>query len=455
MGSTKRRANGTLSRRQFMGGAAAAITIIPGSVLGLDGQPPAGERLNVAQIGCGGKGGGDIKTMAKLGCNVVGLCDADYRRAAGTFKAFGKAAKFKDFRKMLTQMDKQIDAVVVTTPDHTHAVAAIMAMKMGKHVYCQKPLTRTVHEARLMTETARKYKVATQMGNQGHGSGGVQATAEYLAAGAIGTVREVHVWTDRPGRRWRQGQGRPPGTPAVPEGLDWDLWLGPAAERAYHPSYLPFIWRGWWDFGTGALGDMACHHMDGPFFALKLTAPTSVKVQSCSPFNGVSYPAWSIIEWQFPAVGDRPAVKMIWYDGGKVPPPPAELEKDRKMGSNGVLYIGDKGAMLAGGSGSAGRIVPETKMQAFGRPERVLPRSFGHYPEWIAAAKGESRDGKPIVPGTNFDYSGPMTEAILLGNIALTCPDETLEWDARAMKITNNPDANKLLHYEYRKGWTL
>jgi len=450
--------NGVL-RREFMTTAAAAagaISIVPSHVLGAKtGSTPPSDNVNIAQIGCGGKGSSDCRLSERAGGRIVALCDVDARRASGTFRAYRKrAAIFKDFRKLFDKMGKDIDAVVVSTPDHMHARISMQAMQMGKGVYTQKPLTRTVKEARMLTEAAAKYKVATQMGNQGHSSGGNQATTELLRAGAIGTVREVHVWTDRPIKWWPQGMGMPTGRHKPPDALAWDLWLGVAPQRPYHPAYLPFVWRGWVGFGTGALGDIACHAMDSPFFCLGLGAPSGVKAK-CSGFNKISFPNWSIIEYRFPAVGDRAAVKLVWYDGGKIPDRPKELDKDRKMRNNGVLYVGDKGKMLGGGGGSTCQVIPEKKRIAFGRPPETLPRPGGHYSDWINACKGEKKDGKAIVPGSNFSYSGPMTEAVLLGNIALRYPGEELKWDPKKMGFTNKPEADQYVAGEYRKGWEL
>ncbi len=446
---------GLVSRRRFLGGVAAAaatLTIVPRHVLGGAGQTPPSERLNVAKIACGGMGKSDLQAVARLDCNIVALCDVDERNAREAFEQYADVPKYRDFRKMLEEMDGSIDAVVVSTPDHTHAVAAMMAIKMGKHVYCQKPLTRTVHEAYALMEAAREHGVVTQMGNQGHGGDALRATAEYLEAGAIGTVREVHVWSDRP--VWPQGGGRPLDTPDVPAYLDWDLWLGPAPERPFNSAYHRFKWRGWWDFGTGALGDMACHNMDPAFYALGLKEPVSIRAE-CPVYNPESFPPWSIIEWEFPPEGDRPAVKMIWYDGGRKPPRPEELEADRELDGNGILFVGDEGKMLGSGWSGSCRIIPEGKMREFPRPERTLPRSIGHYKEWVEAAKGALHEGKPIVPGSNFDYAVPMTAVILLGNTALRYPGCTLRWDGEQKKFTEPEEANGLLHYEYRSGWTL
>jgi len=445
--------NKKISRRDFIGAAAtaAAFTIIPRSVLGGPRHIPPSEKLNIAGIGVGGQGAGDIGAVSSQ--NIVALCDVDWRHAAGTFRRYPKASQYRDFRKMLDKEDKNIDAVVVATPDHIHAPASIAAIKRGKHVYCEKPLTHSVYEARKVAEAAREHKVATQMGNQGQASPQTRLMCEMVWDGAIGPVREVHVWTDRPNRGlnavyWPQGVDRPKETPPVPETLDWDLWLGPAPNRPYHPAYLPFKWRGWWDFGTGAMGDIGCHALDPIFRALKLGAPTSVEGIS-TLVNTETYPLSSKIHYEFPARGDMPPVKVVWYDGGMRPPRPEELEDGRQVGSNGKLFIGDKGKMLSE------RIIPESKMKEYGKPPEMIPRSPGHHVEWIQACKG----GKPA--GSNFDHAGPLAEAVLLGNVALR-PElkekmnrTKLLWDGPNFKITNVPEANKFLRRDYRDGWTL
>ena len=452
------------SRREFLGGAAVAaagLIVVPRRILGGEGQAAPSSTLNVAKIGVGGMGGGDLNAVVGCGANIVALCDVDENTLNGAAKRFPKAKTYFDFRKMFDEMEKEIDAAVVSTADVSHAVASMWAVKRNKHCYTQKPLTRTVKEARLLTEAARKHGVATQMGNQGHSGGGLPATAEYLRAGAIGTVTEAHTWSDRPKGWWPQGVAAPTYSDPVPKHLHWDLWLGPMPERPFIASwrdgqikgkhvYHPHNWRGWWDFGAGAMGDMACHNMDPAFWCLDLGAPTSVKA-TCSEFNHVIFPTWSVIEWEFPAKGDRPAVKLFWHDGGKQPPRPEELEKDRRMDSNGCMFVGDKGKMMGGGWAGFCRIVPEAKMKEFPAPPKTLPRSpHGHYKDWVEAAKGAK-----VVPGSNFEYSGPMTEAILLGNVALWYPGEKLLWDAEKLAFTNKPEANKLLHYECRKGWEL
>lgn len=440
-----------------MGGAAiasAAFTIVPGHVLGLNGATPPSQKLNIAGIGVGGQGARDIDQLKSE--NIVALCDVDWDRAAGTFKRYPKAKPYKDFRRML-QDQKDIDAVVVATPDHMHAFASMMAIQLGKHVYCEKPLTHSVWEARQLSKAAREKQVATQMGNQGQASEGRRRLSELVWDGAIGAVREAHIWTDRPSNGlfneyWPQGLQRPSDTPPVPDTLAWDLWLGPAPYRPYHPAYAPFRWRGWWDFGTGALGDIGCHSFDPIFRALKLGHPTSVEASS-TRVNQETYPLASMVTYEFPARGDLPPVTLTWYDGGLRPPRPSELEEGKEMGATGALLIGDKGKILS----QRGRyqLIPESKMQEYGEPPRKLPRSVGHYQEWIDACKG----GEP--GGSNFDWAGPLTEVVLLGNVALrfqlreALTQRKLLWDGPAMRFTNLPEANQFLRRDYREGWKL
>jgi predicted dehydrogenase len=443
-----------ISRRDFLGGAAAAATfmIVPRYVLGGPRHTAPSEKLNIAGIGVGGQGSGDLRAMESQ--NIVALCDVDWRHAAGTFRRYPNARKYRDFRKMLDKEDKNIDAVVVATPDHVHAPASMAAIKRGKHVYCEKPLTHSVYEARKVAEAAREHKVATQMGNQGQASPETRLMCEYVWAGALGPVREVHIWTDRPlrglnGVYWPQGVDRPTGKEEIPSTLDWDLWLGPAPQRPYSSAYVPFKWRGWWDFGTGALGDIGCHSLDPVFRALKLGHPTSVEAIS-TLVNNETYPVASAVHYQFPARGDMPPVKLTWYDGGMRPPRPDELEDDRQIGTNGALFIGDKGKMLGH------RLIPESRSEEYGKPPEILPRSPGHHKEWIDACKG----GKPA--GSNFpDHAGTLAEVVLLGNVALR-PElrekmnrTKLLWDGPNLKITNVPEANEFLHRKYRDGWTL
>ena len=445
--------NKKISRRDFVraAGTVAAFTVVPSHVLGGARRVAPSEKLNIAGIGIGGRGGGDLAAVSSE--NIVALCDADWARGGGAFRRWPKAAKYKDFRKMLDKEGKNIDAVVVATPDHNHAPASITAMKMGKHVYCEKPLTHSVYESRMMAKVAREQGVATQMGNQGQASEGTRLMSETIWDGAIGQVREVHVWTDRPNRGlsgvyWPQGVDRPTDTPPVPDTLDWDIWLGPAPERPYHPAYVPFKWRGWWDFGTGALGDIGCHSIDPIWRALKLVAPTSVEATS-TLVNNETYPLGSMVTYHFPARGDMAPVKLTWYDGGLRPARPEGMPEGERLGEGGTLFIGDKGIM------SGYRIIPESKRKEYGIPPKVLDRSPGHHQEWIDACKG----GKPA--GSNFDHAGPLAETVLLGNIALR-PElrdkltrVPLLWDSKNLKITNVPEANQFLQREYRKGWSL
>jgi len=447
-----------MDRREFLGAASAAsaFMIVPRHVLGGPGYVSPSDKLNIAGIGVGGQGGADLRQLESE--NIVALCDVDWRQAADSFKRFPKAKKYKDFRVMLDKQ-KDIDAVVVGTPDHVHAVASLAAIKAGKHVYTEKPLTYTVKESRILLDAAREANVATQMGNQGHAMEEARLLCEWIWDGAIGPIREVHAWTPHP--VWPQGMDRPTDTPPVPAELDWDLWLGPAPYRPYHPAYLPMLWRGWWDFGTGGLGDMGCHIFDPIFWALKLEYPDTVEASSSifvreplnwdKEFNTESYPQASIVYYHFPARGDMPPVKLTWYDGGLMPETPEELEPGRKMGDQfgGVLYVGEKGKILTGSHGARGvRIIPEKKMLEYTRPPKTLPRSPGHHMEWVAACKG----GDPA--GMNFEKAVPLTEVVLLGNIALRT-GKRLKWNSKNMSFSNDEDANVYLHREYRAGWTL
>lgn len=463
-----------ISRREFMGGAAAvmAFTIVPRHILGGAGHTPPSEKLDVAAVGIGGMGRYNINNVAGLrfdenqkpdyehmdGENIVALCDVDDEYAAETFKLYPKARKYRDYRKMLEEQ-KDIDAVVIATPDHTHAVIAMAAMQMGKHVYCQKPLTHSVYEARKLTEAAREYKVATQMGNQGHSGEGIRLICEWIWDGAIGPVREVHCWTDRP--VWPQGIDRPKDMPPVPATLDWDLWLGPASYRPYNPCYTPFSWRAWKDFGTGALGDMACHIMDPAFWSLKLGYPSSVEACHSDEVremwtkvdNKETYPRASIVRYKFGARGDMPPVELIWYDGGMLPSRPEELEEGRELPSGGSMFVGDKGKIMCEGNGVSPRLIPEDRMKEYNCPPKTIPRIDGgvesHEKNWVAACKG----GEPAC--SNFDYAGPLSETVLLGNLAVLNPGKILNWDGQNMKVTNVQEANEYVCRQYREGWTL
>jgi predicted dehydrogenase len=446
------------NRRQFLASAAAVstVTIVPRHVLGGAGYTAPSDKLNIAGIGVGGMGAADLRDMESE--QIVALCDVDWKQAQATFERYPYARKYKDFREMLSQ-EKYIDAVVVATPDHVHAVAAMAAIKAGKHVYCEKPLSHTVYEARKLTEAARQAGVATQMGNQGHASESIRRLCEWIWDGAIGDVYEVHAWTPHP--VWPQGIDRPQETPPVPETLDWDLWLGPAPHRPYHPAYVPAMWRGWWDFGTGGLGDMGCHVLDHVVWSLRLGAPSSVEATHSTfvpsgltwdkPRNTETYPRASLVTYRFPAREGFPPLVLMWYDGGLMPPRPLELADGQEMGDKygGALYVGTKGKILCGSHGANGaRIIPEEKMAAYKQPPATLPRSIGHRKEWISACKGGDK------PGSNFDYAGPLTEMVLLGNIALRM-GQKLNWDSANFQFTGSSDANKYLHRDYRRGWTL
>ncbi|HLH01641.1 MAG TPA: Gfo/Idh/MocA family oxidoreductase [Bryobacteraceae bacterium] len=479
------------------------------------GYKSPNEKLNIASIGAGGKATSDIEACAQTE-NIVALCDVDDKRAAPVYAKYPNAPTFRDYRVMLDKQGNNIDAVIVTIPDHMHAAAAIHAMSLGKHVYVQKPLAHTVWECRELLKAAEKYKVATQMGNQGYSNEGTRQCAEMIWRGDIGNVTEVHAWTNRP--VWPQGDLPAPKPMPVPSSLDWDLWLGVAAERPYSEDYLPFIWRGFYDFGSGSLGDMACHILGAANMALQLTAPTSVECVNLEGRSDIFFPAKSVIRFDFPARANMPPVKIFWYDGkredqpdlpnapkdqilGDLPrnrtsdarpnvqprerqiigevftdqfftpkqeqPRPArqrnaereeqltpherELEKWMSLiskGTNGSLFVGDKGMITTGTYGENTRLIPVEKMRDYEFPPEVLPRSPGHYRDWIRACKG----GVPAC--SNFSVSAPFTEWIALGAIAvkLNCK---LEWDAEKMKITNNSDADELLKPKVRKGWKI
>ncbi len=448
----KTEASGRVSRRSFLGTAAtaAAFTVVPRHVLGGARNVPPSEKLNIAGIGIGGRGEGDLDECKSE--NIVALCDVDEKHAGRVFQKYPQAKKWTDFRKMLDEQ-KDIDAVVIATPDHLHAVVAMAAIKRGKHVYCEKPLAHCIWECRQLTLAAREAKVATQLGNQGQASEGNRLVSEIIWDGALGTVREVHAWCNRPISQ--RGIARPKDTPPVPPTLNWDLWLGPAKSRPYHPVYLPFSWRGWWDFGTGVLGDIGCHQLDPVFRALKLGYPTTVEACSSNMDEAPAVkeetaPKSSIVRYQFPAREGMPPLTLTWYDGGMMPQRPPELEEGRKFGeADDNLFIGDKGKMLGY------RLIPEARMKEYGKPPQKIARSPGHHKEWIDACKGGP------AARANFDWAGPLTEAVLVGNIALKMEKQLyqkglkLHYDGPKMEVTNLPEANKYIRDEYREGWSL
>ena len=402
------------------------------------------EKLNIAGIGVGGRGAADVNGCASE--NIVALCDVDEKRSAATVTRYPKAKRYKDFRKMLDEMDKQIDAVVIGTPDHTHAPPGVMAMKMGKHCYCEKPLTHNVYEARLMSETAKQNNAVTQMGTQIHAGANYRRAVELVQSGAIGPVGEVHVWLGAnfkgpPVPTSMDQPDAPTDTPPVPDTLDWDLWLGPAPYRPYNPAYVPFSWRYWWAFANGQLGDFFCHYCDLAFWALKLRHPTTV--ESKGPVHAESASKWTISRHEYPARGDLPPVTLNWYNGGGYP----ELVKAKNVPQWGsaVLFIGSQGMLIS----DYGRhqLLPESKYADFKPPEPFIPDSIGHHREWVEACK----TGGPTT--CNFDYSGALTEAALLSNVSLRT-GKKLQWDPENLKATNCPEADQFIKREYRKGWT-
>ncbi len=444
-----------LNRRQFLAaGAATTFMIVPRHVLGGPGFKAPSDTLNIAGIGVGGMGAADLQDMESE--NIVALCDVDWDVAGKTFAKYPQATRYKDFR-ILLEKQKDIDAVIVATPDHMHAPISLAAIKAGKHVYTEKPLTHTIKEARELAAAAKEAGVATQMGTQGHAMEEARLLCEWIWNDAIGEIRDIHAWSPHP--VWPQGIPRPSEKPPVPANLDWDLWLGVAPERPYHPIYHPGTWRGWWDFGTGGLGDMGCHIFDPIIWAMKLGHPTSIEASHSyfvpkgmnwdKPTDTDSYPRATLVHYKFPAREDMPPLNLHWYDGGLMPETPAELEEGRKMGDTygGVLYIGSKGKILTGSHGArAARLIPESAMKAFERPPKTLPRSIGHRQEWIAACKG----GDPA--GMNYEKAGSLTEIVLLGNVALRF-NKRLTWDPETMTFPNTPEANEFVDKEYRTGW--
>jgi len=444
--------NTPVSRREFIRKASilsAATLAFPYVMRAQQGRSP-NDKLNIACCGVGGRGADAVKGL--MGENLVAFCDVDDAKAADTFKAhpeIGSDRRFKDYRVMLEKLGDQIDAVTVSTPDHMHFPIAMAAMALGKHVFVEKPLTHTISEARQLAKTAREKKVATQMGNQGHAGEGCRLLKEWVMAGVLGDVTEVHSWTNRP--IWPQGVNAPDHSkmmPVIPSTLDWDLWLGVAAAREYDPAYLPFTWRGYWDFGTGALGDMGCHLLDGAFYALELGSPTRVEAV-CAKQTEVSPPTASVVAYDFPARGAMPKLKLTWYDGGMMPPLPADLEPGRLLETNGTLIVGSKATVLADTYYGKVRIIPDAKMAALSPslPAQSIPRiEGGHFAEWVRACKG----GTPA--GSNFDYSSGLTEVALLSNLAIRAR-RPIDWDGAAMRVTNNDDANRFVSSNYRPGF--
>lgn len=457
--------------------ATAGWLILPRHVLGKGFIAPS-DKLNIAGIGVGGKGESDLSSMAKSPfVNIVALCDVDDRQAAKSRKSYEKANYYKDFREMLSREKNNIDACTISTPDNTHAVATLAAMQLGKHVYTQKPLTHDIYEARILTQAAKKYKVVTQMGNQGGSGDGVRTAKEMVQAGLIGDVVEAQAWTNRP--VWPQGIPTPTGDFSVPTELDWDLWLGPAKKIPYNPAYLPFNWRGWWAFGTGALGDMACHIMDPVFRILPILYPSSAECSVASIWremwndtpNVDACPPSSIIHLHYPRTDGKGSIKVSWYDGGLLPPRPEELSPEEPFGNwdGGVLLIGTKGKLLMDCYGANPRLLPTRLMKETILPKQTIARvPEGHYLQWVNACIAGYEKG---VTSSPFEYAGPFTESILMGNLAIRSwmmknPNlkgwddkylgrKKLLWDAENMRVTNFDEANQFVKREYREGWNL
>lgn len=444
----------SITRRDFLrvaGLAASTVSIVPGYVVGARGQTPPSGRLSIAGIGVGGMGAGDIGAVAPNN-NIVALCDVDTRHSGATFKKFPDARQFRDFRKMFDAMEKEIDAVVVATPDHTHAVAAMAAIQRKKHVYCEKPLAHSVHEVRTLMKAAKEHDVVTQLGNQGHSFNSIRDFVEWIEAGAIGKVHTIHAGCNARNSaidnltRLREQH-------AVPETLDWDLWLGPAAFRPYNPVYLPGRWRSWTPFGNGTVGDWVCHVVDPVFWALDLGAPSTITARVKDydvKTQGDSFPKGEVITYEFPAKGNRGPVTLHWYSGNEPIPRPPELEADEKDIGTGAAVIGDKGTIIYGSHGAGQvRLIPQAKMDAFQRPPARLPRGKNHHQDWLDAIK---KGGKA---GSDFSYGGPLTEIAMLGVIAIKLAGTKLEWDAAQVRFTNSKAANELLNPPYREGWSL
>lgn len=468
----EKRKTSPLTRRRFIrtaASAAAAFTIVPRHVLGGPKFVPPSEKVNVAIIGAGGQGRTNARALFnEADAQIIAVCDPveqeDYTRfyyrgmagrkpvKAEIEKQYAaktpnyRCAEYEDYRAML-EKEKAVDAVLIATPDHLHAVISVAAMRAGKHVYCEKPLTHNVWEARQVAKVAKETGLATQMGNQGHSGEGIRLTCEWIWDGAIGAIREVHAWSDA--GRWVIGQGRPKETPPPPKGMNWDLWLGPRENRPYHPDYAPFNWRAWWAFGGGALADMACHNLDPAVWALDLKDPLTIEASSPGvDAEIVSHCA--VFRYKFGARGNQPPVNVTWYDGGLRPPLPSEVAEGETLegGGNGIIFIGDKGVISCAGWGGKPQIFPSAKMDAYKWPAKTIKRSKGHHRDWIDACKG----GDPA--SSNFEYGARLTEIVHLGNVALRS-GKRIEWDPVHLKAKNAPQADPFIRGQYRKGWEI
>jgi predicted dehydrogenase len=460
----------SFTRRRFLrtvAGTVAAATIVPRHVLGGPGFIAPSDKVNIAIIGAGGQGRTNARSLFEhADAQIIAVADPVeeldlnpyyYKGVAGRKHVKAeiekhyaaktpnyRCAEYDDFRVML-EKEPALDAVLCATPDHVHAVVCIRAMRAGKHVYCEKPLVHNVWEARQVAKVAKETRVATQMGNQGHSGEGIRQTVEWIRDGAIGPVHEVHAWTDA--GRWVTGSGRPTETPPVPSGWNWDLWLGPRDDRPYHPSYAPFNWRGWWAFGTGAFGDMACHNLDAAVWALELYEPATVEATSPGvDSERTSY--CTIYRYHFGQRGGRPPVRVTWYDGGLRPEQPDELPDGEELGQggNGILFVGAKGMITCAGWGGVPRLLPKSLRESYQPPKPTLPRSAGHHRDWLDACKGGPE------PSSNFQYGARLTELVLLGNVALRCRKK-IDWDAAQLKAINAPEADQFIKETYRPGW--
>jgi predicted dehydrogenase len=450
-----------MDRRDFLKNTAAAGTGsfllggAPGYIRAM--QPSPNERVRFACIGVGGKGNSDTRDAARFG-DIVGLCDVDDNTLGEMANRLSERhkgiKKYYDYRKMLEDLHDKIDAVTVSTPDHSHAPASVMAMRMGKHCFCQKPLTWSIEEARVMRTLAAEKKLVTQMGNQGTGDPGFRSGVELLRSGVIGQVKEILVWTNRP--IWPQGVSRPKTTPGIPSNVHWYEFLGPAHDRPYHPDYQPFKWRGWLDFGTGALGDMACHTINIACMALELFDPESVEVVDTSGIvDGASYPVWSIIRTKFPARNGLAPLTMTWFDGGKNLPEDKRSFKDRiygeKVPDSGLLLVGEKGSFFSENDyGAKHVLLPKDQFKEVKKPEPTLPRTKNHFGEWVEGIK----ESDPKKPMSNFQYSARLTETVLLGVVALKA-GKKIEWDAEGMRAKNCPEASYYIRRDYRRGYSI
>ena len=462
MNESKNPAGAGRTRREVATAGLAAM-IVPRHVLGGPGYQAPSDTLRIAGVGVGGMGRRYIQACESERIEV--LCDVDHGFAAPVFRKYPGARVYRDFRQMFDKEEKNIDAVIVATPDHMHALVVLRALRMRKHVYCAKPVTHTVAEARMVVSAAREAGVATQMSVQTCASDEACGTAELLLSGAIGPVREVHVWTDHP--LYPAGQVRPANPPPVTPNLDWDLWIGAAPSRPYSPVYHPWLWRCWWDFGSGTVGDMLCHAMHVFYEALRLGAPSTIHASRTTMHGGLfrmlpddseilppriqtpeSESYSSVIAWDFAARGSLPPLRMHWYDGGMRPFRPIELNPRTPWPGSGILFVGDKGKMLTQYSGGRPLLLPERAFKDFQPPSKTLPRTSGHYREWVQGCK----TGKPTT--CNFDFGGRMTEVTQLGAIAARTA-RLLEYDAEHMRITNDAEANTLLSFPYRDGWSL